>query len=155
MGKTSNLIVSGIVGFLFAVAWWIFIDAAAFHDHAGEGAGNFVFYLPGILATVGLFLLNNLPNPLFESGDAWGAEETPVWQKILIVISIMLHLAGLIMTIWVFAHWNKKGYLDTNYPGFKPTKVKQYLGIASIVQTILIIISSLLWRFAWISEENY
>lgn len=155
MVKVSNLIVTGLSGFIFATSWWVFIDACAFRDKYGGGAGPFVLYLPGILATLGLFILNNIRNALFEKGDAWGAEDTAVWEKILIVVAIMLHLASLICAIWVFADWNKKGKFDLEVSGISPSKPRWYQGVASIVQAVGIIVASCLWRFAWRSEDSF
>ena len=142
MGKIRNFIVSAVSGLLFAAGWWIFIDASAYRDHApGYNAGPFVYYIAGILATIGLFLLNNLDKRLFTS-DGW-ADEVAVWEKILIVVSVMFHLASLIAAIWIYAV--RKGdhnVWETNWQG-----------ISQIVQTILIIASSLVWRFLWKDDE--
>lgn len=155
MVKVSNLVVTGITGFIFAVAWWVFIDACAFRDKHAGGAGPFVLYLPGILATLGLFVLNNIRNALFENGDAWGAEETAVWEKILIVVAIMLHLAAIICAGWVFGAWNKKGKFDLEIAGITPSRPLWYQGVAMIVQAVGIVAASCLWRFGWRSEESY
>lgn len=143
MGKTSNLIVSGISGLLFAAGWWIFIDGSAYRDVKYGGAGPFVFYLPGILATIGLFILNNLDKKLFQEGG-WG-EETETWEKILIVLAVMLHLAALIACIWIYI--DKKEH--------RQIWERKWQGISSIIQTFLIVISSCLWRFAWKDEESW
>ena len=143
MGKTTNLIVSGVSGLLFAAGWWIFIDGSAYRHKFTDSAGPFMFYLPGILATIGLFILNNLDKKLFQEGG-WG-DEAETWEKILIVISVMLHLAAIIACIWVYAA--RKGDRDI--------WEKKWQGISSIIQTFLIVISSCVWRFLWKDNEGW
>ena len=101
MSKTSNLVVSAISGILFAAGWWIFIDGVALASSKGESTAQFFIYLPGLLATLGLFLMNNLPNDLFHT-DSWGSEEIEWWHKALVVLSVMLKLASMIMSVWVY-----------------------------------------------------
>ena len=141
--KTRNLIVSAVCGLLFAAAWWIFIDGSAYRDYKGFGAGPFVFYIGGILATIGLFLLNNLSKELFQK-DGWG-DDVAIWEKILIVVSVMFHLAALIACIWIYA---------VRKQDHSPW-AKQWQGISSIIQTCLIIATSLIWRFAWKDPDSY
>ena len=144
MVHIRNFIVSGISGLLFAAGWWILIDASAYRDHTpGLNAGPFVYYIAGILATIGLFLLNNLDKRLFTS-DGW-SDEVAIWEKILIVVSVMFHLASIIAAIWIYAvRKNDHKVWETNWQG-----------IAQIVQTILIIASSLVWRFLWKDPDAY
>ena len=55
-----------VSGFLFAVAWWIWIDAILINDSNANGKNssnsslNFVEYIPGIVATVALLVTNSV-----------------------------------------------------------------------------------------------
>jgi hypothetical protein len=137
MVHVANLVLSAVCGFLFAAGWWMFIDGAALADRKvhDEGAGPAWIYPPGILATIGLFLLSNLPTSMFQKDNT---EESVWWQKLILVVSVMCKSAGIIVAIWCYVakETSDNGYL-------------QWRGIATIVQTVLITIASFAWNFLY------
>lgn len=48
---------SYLAGLLFGVAWWIFVDGAAFASHHDSQIPfNFIKYVPGIVSTLAFLL---------------------------------------------------------------------------------------------------
>ena len=138
MGKACNYFLDVICGILFAAGWWMFIDGMAYADkQPGENAGPGYLYVPGILTTIGFFLMSNLPSGLFHR-DSYG-EDTAAWQKALLVISVMCELAGIICGVWLYI--DRSADRDLGY--------RKWRGISSIVQGVVITIASFLWNFAY------
>ena len=136
-----NYILSGLVGFFFGVAWWMFVDGvAAVNPQPGYNAGSFYLYGPGILTTIGFFIMSNLPTSMFEKDNT---EEHTWWQKALLVFSVMLMLAGIIEGIWT--------YIDKKAD--RVTSLQQWRGVSMIVQGIIITACSFCWNFLYKDEE--
>jgi len=147
MSKTSNLVVSAFCGIFFAAGWWFFIDGVAYASQKGHPTAGLEIYLPGILATFGLFLINNLPNELFSSDAGfWGSEEIEWYHKALVVLSVMLNLASMIMSVWVY--FGKKFHTNPSF------EIK-WRAQTSIIQSGLISLASFLWRFGWKKPDTY
>lgn len=140
MGKTLNIVITVISGVLFSVAWWIFADGIAFTDiQPGYGRGDFYLYVPGILTTIGLFLMSNLPTSMFEKDNN---DEHTWWQKLILVISVLCYLAGMICGIWCYVEKKKD----------RQTRFTKWRGISSIVQPILITLSGFLWNYLYYDD---
>jgi hypothetical protein len=144
MVHAANLVLSAVCGFLFAAAWWLFVDGTALADRKGHGSGPAWIYPPGILATLGLFLISNLPTTMFQKGSS---EESLWWQKGILLVSVMCKCAGIIVAIWLYVINAEKGDGDNGYV--------QYRGIATIVQTVLISITSFAWNFLYQDPNSY
>ena len=137
MGKTCNYVITSISAFLFAGSWWMFADGIAFTDvHSGYGRGGFYLYVPGILTTIGFFLMSNLPTSMFEKDNT---DEHTWWQKLILVLSILCYCAGIICSIWCYVA--KKGDRQTSFTKWR--------GVSSIVQALLITLSGFLWNFLY------
>jgi hypothetical protein len=141
MANKCNLALAAISGFLFAGAWWIFIDGVALADKNGHNAGPFWVYVPGILTTIGCFIMCNLPPTMFVKGS--GDEEHAPWQKALLVFATVCEFAGLIEGIWCYVE--KKGDRADGYT--------QWRGVSAIVQSVLIAIVTFGWNFMSVPEE--
>ena len=141
--NARNIVLSAVCGFFFAVAWWLFVDGISIVDVNGGGSGPFYLYCPGILATIGLFLMSNLPSYMFSKEDT--GEETTVVQKVVLVLSVVCMLAGIIVAIWCYVE--KKGDRDTN--------IKQWRGISTIVQSIVISLVSFAWSFLYKDPNGF
>ena len=140
---TGNIILSSACGFFFAVAWWLFVDGVSIVDASGDNAGPFYLYVPGIMATIGLFLMANLPAHMFSKEDT--GEDTTVLQKVILVLSIICMLAGIITAVWTYIE--KKS--DRN------TSNKQWRGASTIVQSILISMVSFAWAFLYKDPNGF
>ena len=144
MVNKCNLALDAICGLLFAAGWWMFIDGIAYADtQPGEGAGPGYLYAPGLLATIGFFLMSNLPYNMFHK-DGWG-DETTWWQKAILVLSVMMEFAGIIVGAWLYAE--RKNDRNAVY--------KQWRGVSAIIQSVLITIASFTWNFLYHDPDAY
>lgn len=136
--KTSNWILDGVCGFLFAAAWWMFVDGMA----AANGGPGYL-YAPGILTTIGFFLLSNLPSSMFRKNE-WG-EETEWWLKAILLLAVVAEFSGIVGAIWLFAakESDRVGSVNT------------WRGVSSIVQSVVITIASYMWNFLYKDPEAY
>jgi hypothetical protein len=89
----SNIALAAVCGFLFGVGWWLIVDAASWADVHGHGAGPFWIYVPGILATIGLFLMSNPPATMFQKDSS---EEHSCLQKLILLVSVMCKAVAVI-----------------------------------------------------------
>lgn len=134
----NNLILDGVCGFLFAAAWWVFVDGMA-AAHGGPG----YLYAPGILATIGFFLLANLPTTMFQKSQ-WG-EETEWWLKAILLLAVVCEFGGIVTSIWLFAEKT----------GDREGSVNTWRGASSIVQPVVITLASFMWNFLYKDPEAY
>lgn len=142
MGKTCNYVLDAICGVLFSAAWWMFADAVAATDvKPGYGAGSFYLYVPGILSTIGFFLMSNLPTSMFEKDNS---EEHTWWQKLILVLAVMCDAAAIICAIWCYVA--KKNDRTTGF--------LKWRGVSTIVQACLITLSGFLWNFLY-TDDTY
>ena len=141
--NTQNIVLSSACGFFFAVAWWLFVDGVSIVDSQGGNAGPFYLYVPGIMATIGLFLMANLPPQMFSKEDT--GEDTTTLQKVILVLSIMCMLSGIITAIWTYVE-NKS---------HRETANQQWRGVSTIVQSILISLVSFAWAFLYKDPNGF
>lgn len=125
-----------IVGIIFGVAWWIFIDGVWYNQHISHYA-NFVGYetLPGIGATIAFIMINLIDlKYVIHSNDESDYSETTTSRGCYIVIQFWFYLwsSVLIMcnggSLWIFI----KYYTHS------------WTGGALFVQTFLIMFDALL-----------
>lgn len=142
MSKNINCIITIITGILFSVAWWLFVDGISLTDvQSGYGPGGFYLYIPGILTTVGFFLMSNLPTSMFDKDNddshAW-------WQKLILFFSFLCYLAGIICSIWCYVEKRND----------RKASFTKWRGISSIIQSLLITLSGLIWNFLY-NDDGY
>jgi hypothetical protein len=142
MVHRCNLVLSALCGFLFALGWWLFIDGTALADVHGDGGGPAWIYFPGILATIGLFLMSNLPPSMFQKNNS---QDTLWWQKGLLLLAVMLKSAALIVAIWCYVA--NEEHRNNSY--------NKWRGVSVIVQSILIAGSSFAWNFLYQDPEGF
>ena len=142
--RSFNIALSAICGFFFAVAWWIFVDGLSYCDvQPGNNAGPFYLFCPGVLCTIGLFLMCNLPTSMFAKEDT--GDEIQTYQKIILIVAVMFKFAGIIVAVWCYAA--KKGDRNTN--------AKRWRGISTIIQSVVITLVSFAWNFLYKDPNGF
>ncbi|KAJ1918639.1 Vacuolar protein sorting-associated protein 68 [Tieghemiomyces parasiticus] len=131
-----------LAGALFAVGWWFFVDGLVFAGHhpdfpARVGVED---YLPGIFCTVGMLITNSIDLSLLRddhfgySGNSGGLAGR---AKFTLFIGIALIAGGLAGSV---------ASLCIKYIASGVANEFIYTGVAVIVQTVLITLSSIvLW----------
>ncbi|KAH0790232.1 transmembrane protein 50A [Histomonas meleagridis] len=142
MVVVRNVVLTSLVGFLFAASWWVFVDGVSLSDVNNSGTGPFWLYCPGILTTIGLFLISNLPTYMFAKEDT--GEETTVLQKIILVISVICLFGGVAAGIWLNA--SKKVDRSDSF--------KKWRAIAALIQSCVITLISFAWCYLYVDPET-
>ena len=133
----GNTVLTIVCAFFFTAAWWIFVDGVSMVNSKGSGTGPFYIYLPGILTTIGLFLINNLPTFMFSKEDT--GDEATTLQKAILVISVVFLLSGVVVGFWL--NFSKK--VD------RSTSIKRWRAISAAIQSVTILIVSFVWSFLY------
>jgi len=125
-------------GLLFGAGWWLLLDIVIYYLNVGKNrdrdpddAITFLTFLPGIIATLGFFLVNFLPR-----SSLTFTEETGITagRSLYIVIAFAVTFAGIISGFWV---------LFTKYVGEKYAKY----GVFMVMQCFCIFVSTFVFRF--------
>lgn len=101
---------SYVAGGLFAIAWWLWIDAHAFSSKFEENGVyvTFPIYLPGIFSTVAMIMLQ-LVSWEDLGGSSWAASEDTGRQnrvRIFFFLSLVIAFGGIIAALWIaIEHW--------------------------------------------------
>mmetsp|Transcript_51354 Transcript_51354/g.128884 ORF Transcript_51354/g.128884 Transcript_51354/m.128884 type:complete len:146 (-) Transcript_51354:139-576(-) len=132
-----------LAGCIAAVAWWIFIDGAAYGINVDKATSKMEWYyfLPGIISTVGLILMNivNLKDAI-EDEDDWegsGSRTSRVRVWLFITFTILFCCVG--GGIWIMA---------AHFPD-------NWTGVAILLQPILLMFSATFLLFVRRFGESY
>eukprot|EP01122_Echinamoeba_exundans_P000084 TRINITY_DN10068_c0_g1_i1.p1 TRINITY_DN10068_c0_g1~~TRINITY_DN10068_c0_g1_i1.p1 ORF type:complete len:157 (-),score=22.04 TRINITY_DN10068_c0_g1_i1:85-555(-) len=134
-------ILSYLSGCFFAAAWWIWIDAVAVASTTFDPImPNFGHWVPGIISSVGLLMVNSVSWTDLEGFGFGGGDEVQSRARIWLFISFAFCFGGIIASIWIgVVNW------FTN-PTTEPHST--WPGAAIILQNSAIFVSGLLYRFA-------
>jgi len=148
MVKKAETAICYVAGLVFAVGWWIWIDATVYHVHVNDPIKVIWWqYVAGLISTIGLFGVNIVSWRDLDSNNIFG-DQVSARAKIFLFCAFIVCFGGIIAAIWIAAQW---WFIAAN--NFTP-KPSVYGGIALIVQNILIFLSTLLYRFAKPQEED-
>eukprot|EP00667_Euglena_gracilis_P022970 EG_transcript_25769 len=120
---------SYLSGALFASAWWLFVDGWV----TFEGKYTFMMWLPGMLGTFAFIMVNmTKPGELNQTNifDESNANSIKVW----FFFSILVSFASIIAAIWITVAADS-------------LRDKQYSGVTLILQSISLLMSSLVFWF--------
>eukprot|EP00028_Trichosphaerium_sp_Am-I-7-wt_P014412 CAMPEP_0168508360 /NCGR_PEP_ID=MMETSP0405-20121227/73_1 /TAXON_ID=498012 /ORGANISM="Trichosphaerium sp, Strain Am-I-7 wt" /LENGTH=139 /DNA_ID=CAMNT_0008525491 /DNA_START=53 /DNA_END=472 /DNA_ORIENTATION=+ len=131
-------------GGLFAIAWWIWIDAATVDAHLEWNTIQPGHYFPGVFATIALIMVNlvswtDLDG--FGFGDDGSQKRTRFW----LFGSFSIMFGALFAAVWLgIDHWFMKKDVPNSWPG-----------IALILENVIIMCSALMYRFAKTPGDDY
>ncbi|KAL6055087.1 hypothetical protein QOT17_015751 [Balamuthia mandrillaris] len=133
---------SGFAGCLFAAAWLIWIDGALVgNKFEGFIAPKWWFYLPGVVATFVLLMMN-----MVSLGDlrnqAFFSEEVSKRVRAWLFVTFAIGFGCIAASIWMSVD------LYSNQGG------KVWPGVALVMQSILILTSSVILLFTRREEEE-
>eukprot|EP00047_Mylnosiga_fluctuans_P012828 m.27997 g.27997 ORF g.27997 m.27997 type:complete len:162 (-) comp4485_c0_seq1:66-551(-) len=128
--QIRNPLSSGVAGLLFAVAWWIVIDAGVIDGIEGPD------YLCGVGATVGLFMFNSISIHQGDSSMYTSGAIGSVGARVFLFLGLLVSFGSAIAAVWVMIlHYIEKD------------NVPLYPGVALCVQNFLILGSSAVFKF--------
>jgi len=141
--SARETILSYSSGILFAIGWWIWIDGVAYAFHLPEETNRPVFghWVPGIVSSIGLLMINAV-NWTDLDGFGFGGLDDEVQKRarIWLLFSFTMAFGGIIASIWISSvNWFSRPATE---------KQTDWPGVALILQNCLIFISGLCFRFA-------
>ncbi|KAG4103876.1 hypothetical protein H8356DRAFT_1029762 [Neocallimastix lanati (nom. inval.)] len=142
MAKNSTPFWCCVSGMMFGTAWWLFIDTYIWDINKNEDNGDMqsiVSYIPGILGTVGFLFVNIIPKSTLSS-DEYG-KEISSFKRFVMLIAFSVTFSSLISSFWIFF----AKYVSENYT--------LWVGFVILIQSVLLFISTYLFRFTRSTEE--
>lgn len=138
-----NLFVAALAGILFSSGWWIMLDLIA-NDHEVLSS-NFIYYLPGIIATISLFVTNSISiedifNPFYNGTDTLCGRS---FNICMVFFALMLAFGSLIWASYILIVDFLNHY----------SSVKQWLGWGIWLQNVCLFSSNMLMRFGRKKED--
>eukprot|EP01120_Amphizonella_sp_Union-15-10_P009054 TRINITY_DN3355_c0_g1_i2.p1 TRINITY_DN3355_c0_g1~~TRINITY_DN3355_c0_g1_i2.p1 ORF type:complete len:154 (-),score=17.94 TRINITY_DN3355_c0_g1_i2:76-537(-) len=146
--NVRETIMSYLSGITFAVGWWLWIDANALHAvEKDEVSITFWHWVPGIIATIALFMINAVSWTDLQ-GFGFGSLDDDVQKRarLWLFFSFAIAFGCVTASIWIaIVHW------------FQIEGSNSWPGIAIILQTLLILGSAVFYRFSrWPTDyETY
>nr|ABG21838.1 predicted membrane protein-like protein [Schistosoma mansoni] len=131
--RIRNSIVSIIAGFLFALGWWIAIDAAVLFAE-NDSLPN-AYHTAGVFSTIAFILINSVPNGVLrdEFSDSRIGRRGAL---ICLFFAFSMAFSSTIAACWILFG----GYVAVD-------KTPVWPGVAILLQNLLICISSILFKF--------
>ncbi|THD21420.1 putative membrane protein [Fasciola hepatica] len=127
-----NFAASVASGFLFALAWWILIDAASRYTHDEFPPA---YNTAGVFGTVAFILINLVPNSALSDDFGSGRARRQAAFFCLFFAFVMI-FSCVVAACWI---------LFGSYVAAGKTPI--WPGVAILLQNILLCISSLIYRF--------
>jgi len=130
---------SYLAGAVFSFAWWLWIDCNVYTVYSNERNTKIYFphYLPGIVGTIALIMINVVRWSDLNSNNMFGSgvsNKARAWM----FFSFIIAFGCIAAAIWIaIVHW---------FQGNPTTSV--YPGVAIIIKNLLIFVSAMLYRFA-------
>ncbi|XP_017480593.1 PREDICTED: transmembrane protein 50A [Rhagoletis zephyria] len=131
--KNSSL----IAGFLFFSGWWVLIDAMSVDNQHQITTGH-VFI--GVFGTISFFMVNTVKNSHIseENTSESGAQIAKIW----LLIGFVMGFASIVAAVWVMID----DFINN-------TKKDNWPGVALLMQNVLILIGSLVYKFGRNEED--
>eukprot|EP01111_Echinosteliopsis_oligospora_P009094 TRINITY_DN2604_c0_g1_i1.p1 TRINITY_DN2604_c0_g1~~TRINITY_DN2604_c0_g1_i1.p1 ORF type:complete len:150 (-),score=34.56 TRINITY_DN2604_c0_g1_i1:100-549(-) len=135
--------VSVFAGILFGIGWIMLIDAHVYQSSVGLSPKiQAWFYAPGIVATVALFM-SNIVNLEAMNPYSWIAEEGVTARvRAWLFLAFVLSFGSVAASIWIMVAL------------FSPPET-QWPGVAMILQSIFIFVSSLCFMYSKTPSDAY
>jgi len=151
LGKHRRTIGIYLSGGLFALANWIFLDAAILSAHAHSPYDEpqipppvhvtFVDWIPGICSLVGMFVVNMIDKDRIRGDEGFG-DSRAVWRaRLFLFIGFALMAGGLAGSVTVLV----LKYILGGY-----TEQFTYYGYANVSQNVAMMLSTV---FLWIAQS--
>jgi len=142
-----NIIASLVAGSIFAIGWWIVIDAAAIHTD--PKVFNHAYHTCGVIATVALFMINAVSNEAVR-GDGYtegclGTYGARIW----LFIGFLMAFGSLIASAWVLF-----GPYVANNTGEGTDKISVAPGVSVFLQNLFIFFAAMIFKFGRTEEGS-
>jgi len=147
--STFNSLISAVSGIIFGVGWFIFIDGVVYGHSRGGLTVPWFFYFPGFVSSVALIMVNIVSidqlNPFFMFSEGM-SNRVRFW----LLFWFFVAFASVGFAIWEFTWYQDN--VKKNEATLKSTTT--YPGISVMVQTMVILLSTLIFLFASKKSED-
>lgn len=123
---------------MFAIGWWLFIDAVAYTNHEDfEITIDFVKWLPGIGTTLALFGINSMDwGAISADSMTYHGDNVACKARFFVLFCLSISLASLIGSIVILAN----EYVDND------KNVSAWPGVAIFLQALLIFFATFVMK---------
>lgn len=134
---------SSFGGLLFGISWMLWIDGVAYAKvHHGQ-AVNGVYWIPGVLQTVALVMVNVISWAAL-TGDGLLEEGGGCFVRLWAFVAFVLAFGGIISSAWILVN-------EMNDPSWGEGSVEP--AIRGLLQNLFIFTASLLFRLTRLKAD--
>lgn len=131
-------------GLFFGLAWLLWVDGVAFSaTEYGRGVDG-TFYIPGILSTLGLLMLNVVRWEAVTEDYSLMEDANGAVAKCWVFTAFCLSFGGLIGGVWILVK-------EVNQPDWEAGSVS--VAVRVLLQNLFIFAASLIFRIARIKAD--
>eukprot|EP01135_Chromosphaera_perkinsii_P007938 Nk52_evm10s1073 gene=Nk52_evmTU10s1073 len=136
LSEYRTMIASYSAGICFTVGWWLFIDAIV------VGNVSWLFIIPCIVSTVGLFMINAISTAQMDADYSEGPITGWV-ARVWLMIGFIMGFAGLISSGWIMFQCFIYNSGET-HKGF---------GVSLFMANLSLLVSSLIFKFGRMESD--
>ncbi|KAI0983869.1 hypothetical protein GJ496_012010 [Pomphorhynchus laevis] len=140
MSDFRNELISAFSGLLFAIGWWIIIDAACMYPDNDDFKK--AYHAIGVVSTIALIMINIVSSSRINNDMYMDNPQHTILARFWMFTGFLLSFGSLIASLWILI----SVYL---IPHKSPTSP----GISLFFQNICIFTSSLILRFARVDSS--
>mgnify|MGYP006135283509 CR=1 FL=1 len=100
---------SSVAGLLFGIAWLVWIDGVAYAKTEYDYTVNGAFWIPGILQTIGLLMVNIINWGMLTEESFMGDDGVASKVKAWVFVSFVFSFSGLIGAVWILVQEIQRG----------------------------------------------
>jgi len=146
----KETILSYVCGAVFAASWWVWIDAFVWQNLTSTGDShppNLAHWIPAIVSTIALVLINIVSFKKMENAAMWG-EEVPKGVTFWLLFCFIIAFGSIVCAIWMaVANWfTNSDLVDGTWSYYAP--------VALICTTLGIFFASLLYMYKSASSKS-
>eukprot|EP00325_Prymnesiales_sp_UTEX-LB-985_P003762 CAMPEP_0174694900 /NCGR_PEP_ID=MMETSP1094-20130205/1378_1 /TAXON_ID=156173 /ORGANISM="Chrysochromulina brevifilum, Strain UTEX LB 985" /LENGTH=144 /DNA_ID=CAMNT_0015891253 /DNA_START=51 /DNA_END=485 /DNA_ORIENTATION=- len=131
-------------GLLFGLAWLLWIDGVAFSTTEYDKDVDGTFYIPGLLSTFGLLMLNVIQWEAVSEDYSLMEDGKGACAKCWVFTAFCMSFGGLIGGIWILVK-------EISHPDWEAGSVS--VAVRALLQNLFIFASSLVFRVARIKAD--
>lgn len=132
-----------VAGLLFGISWLLWIDSIAFSGVEYGKAVSGAYWIPGILQTISLFMINLISWEIV-GGEGLFDEGGNIRARIWVFASFLFAFGGLIGAVWILVQ-------EMNAPSWEHGSVSA--AVNGLLHNVFIFLASLLFRLCRLKSD--
>mmetsp|Transcript_9611 Transcript_9611/g.32588 ORF Transcript_9611/g.32588 Transcript_9611/m.32588 type:complete len:154 (+) Transcript_9611:43-504(+) len=132
-----------VSGLFFGIGWDIWIDGCAWSAyHDGEDV-NGAYWVPGLLQTLALIMVNVLNWGMLSEDGGFGDESSVALAKCWVFVAFVVAFSGIIGAVWILINESNDPETESLWPA-----------VAGLLQNVFIFLASLIFRVARMRSDS-